>query len=208
MKDFYILFNGPPRSGKDEAKLVVRSLLYQYFNKEDISPHIMSFSTVLQKAVPALYGIQQDEWDERYNSDMKDEPWKRLFGFSQRQALIQLSEDYLKKQHGCNVFAMIMTNLVANIKSQYGDMKNNIFLMDTGFNAEFAMFVDYVGKDNCLLVKVYRPGSDFSNDSRRYIDAVYHQGVDTLISVNSKGLDEWRSTVTDSIMPIIESKLI
>lgn len=203
MKNIFVIFNGPPRCGKDTAKEAITSFYKSFVTT--IEPVILTFSTVLQKAVPELYAIDKDEWDERYNSDEKDEPWDKLFGISQRQAVIELAEKHLKRLHGPDVFSDIMLNMVDKIRSNIHEKDDVLFLMDTGFDEEFQAFVNRVGKENCLYVKVDRPGCNFDNDSRSYISQQYLSGVRFVELMNDSTEQEWFNRISESILPIIHS---
>lgn len=204
MSEAFIIFNGPPRCGKDLAKETLKSFYDNY--SHNVTPIILTFSTVLQHSVPVLYAIDLDEWKERYESDLKDEPWDKLFGISQRQAVIELAENHLKRLHGPEVFTWIMNNLIENYRQQYDDKL--LFLMDTGFDREFQSFVKNIGSDKCVYVRVDRPGKNFDNDSRSYISNQYLTDLKYIVRLENNGTEkQWGETVLESLLPIINKIL-
>lgn len=173
-----IAFNGPPRSGKDTLK----RLIIDEFIDKNIKTYTLS--DILIEATCVMYGIGRDEWDERYHTDQKDEPWELLFGLSQRQALIGLSEEYLKPKHGGDVIAKMFLK-----RLEYFDecCDIDVLLIDTGFTEEFKHIVNSFGRDNVMLIRVKREGCDYSNDSRCDVQssgvdnfAVIHNNTDIL----------------------------
>lgn len=158
-----IAFNGPPRSGKDTLK----ELIINEFVDKNIKSYTLS--DILIEATCVIYGIVRDEWDDRYCTDMKDEPWELLFGLSQRQALIGLAEEYLKPKHGGDIIAKIFLKRLEYFNESG---RIDVLLIDTGFSEEFKHIVSKFGVDNVMLIRVKRNGRDYSNDSRSDVEPV------------------------------------
>lgn len=168
MNDKLIIFNGPPGSGKDEA---VRFL--DEFAQEERGVRItvpMMFKERLYKLASVVYALSYDEVVE-YCTDrkLKETPCDAFWGLSPRQAIIRVSEECMKPVYGKDYFGkvcvadMIKTNIVIPC--------NKTFLFsDGGFPDEVNQVINHVGSENALIVRIYRDGHDFSNDSRRYLE--------------------------------------
>lgn len=152
-----IFFNGPPRSGKDT---IVNELLKKYSSCENIK-----FSNPLKTALPVFFGLSKEQID-CLEID-KETPKEYFFDNSWRQVQILLSEVWAKPTFGKKVFGKITLNIIKNSNSQ-------LFLVsDSGFQEEAESLIEYFGKENCLLIRVKRDGTDFNNDSRSYWKNVY-----------------------------------
>jgi hypothetical protein len=67
---------------------------------------------------------------------------------------------------------------------------NETFLIsDSGFFEEAKPLIDYFGERNCLLIRLSRPGYDFSNDSRSYWSHNYKYLEEISIINNSSTVD-------------------
>lgn len=149
-----ILFNGPPGSGKDVA---VAHLMKKYpdkFVKRE-------YKTKLIELTKLMYDCPNELWDELQPRENKEVPHPIFEGRSPRQALIYISEEIMKPNFGQDYLSK---SLVANLNHK----KVNL-VPDCGFPIELDSVVDKVGADNVILVRIHRPGCDFSNDSRMYV---------------------------------------
>jgi ribulose-5-phosphate 4-epimerase/fuculose-1-phosphate aldolase len=63
-----------------------------------------------------------------------------------------------------------------------------VLIRDSGFQCEINPLVDAVGADNLMIVRVNRPGYDFSRDSREWVTHKHVYEAD-----NSAGLTELKS---------------
>lgn len=173
-----ILFNGPPRSGKDTAA----DILYNYFAKiQELYPKRYAFARPLKETTHALYGIKC-EWDAfEYTKDREQE---KFFGLSPRQAYIKVSEEMVKpvlgKEHWGNVFLNYVDSL-PNVK------ENIIIVSDCGFIEEIQPIKKKIGSHNMFLINVVREGTNFKNDSRSYID---DPSIPGYILDNNEGISE------------------
>jgi len=171
-----IILNGPPRSGKDT--------IGGQFNNWRQQPTSMKYP--LLDAAIGMSGVSVSDWHERYDarfypygypchtptySDfeeprwMKDEPWNRLGGLSQRQYLIWLSEEVIKPRHGKQHFGELL-KAELDIEAHTDDM--DFILTDGGFEDEF---VPFLGEDDweVILIRLHREGCTFDNDSRNFL---------------------------------------
>ncbi len=155
-KKILVLFNGPPRSGKDTAAdRVLRT---------GIGAHHIKLSAVLKNMTHDLYGVKGVEFD--HFEDVKDQPRKEFYGLTPRDAYINVAEKLLKPVHGPNFFAEV------TLKDFKEARQNVVVVSDLGFQKEYDFFVKNLPADTQLLVvKVSRPGTDFSNDSREYVQS-------------------------------------
>lgn len=142
-----IIFNGPPRSGKDTAAKFIQHH-YGYEHRE------LKFS--LHEFVKAERGLTHEEWEEMYKT--KDEPKEKLNGNTPRQVMISMSENYLKRDFGPSIFGLLLS---ASMKSYY-----NYVISDCGFREEIQPLVEAFGETEVVVVRISRDGCDYSNDSR------------------------------------------
>ena len=179
-----IAFNGPPRAGKDTLKGLI---VDEFFDKNFKA---YTLSDILIEASCVIYGIVRAEWDARYCTDLKDEPWESLFGLSQRQALIGLSEEYLKTKHGGDIIAKIFLKRLEKFRES-GDF--DVLMIDTGFTEEFKHIVENFGVDNVMLIRVKRDGRDYSNDSRSDVEPTDVNGklIKNFGIINNSNSIEW-----------------
>jgi hypothetical protein len=156
-----ILFNGPPRCGKDTA---ARACL----EAEDLNGYFRIFermSRPLKRSFAGLAGANFDRFDNlEYFEEHKEDPWTPL-GVSYRQFQIDMSEKFMKKCYGDSVFGRLFIQRVQ--RKQHVDAV--AFVPDCGFDTEYTTLVNGFGSENVLVVKIYRPGTDFKSDSRNYL---------------------------------------
>jgi hypothetical protein len=147
-----VLFNGPPRSGKDT---IVETLMSRY---KDESAHL-KLSKPLKQSLKTLFNLSEEEAD--YLEQTKDTPSDLLFGMSWRQAQIWLSEDVMKPQFGKSIFGKL---LVKDLDST----KKFTFISDSGFLEEAEEIIKAVGANNVIKFSLWRDGCSFKGDSRSY----------------------------------------
>lgn len=147
-----ILFNGPPRSGKDTAVLLLKKRAL------DIGIRVMlheSFATPLKAGVHAFF-------DSRPKTDAdKDRP---IPGYTMtwRQAYIGMSELFAKPLGGNDIFGIMATRRMLLPGAVY-------VFSDSGFTPEAEAVRDMVGSKNMLIVQIRRQGCTFDHDSRAYV---------------------------------------
>jgi len=152
------IFNGPPGSGKDDAcKWLVETGNFSH----------LSFKNQLIKETLKYFSVSGDWFMEGYNDrDMKETPMPQLtvngVELSRRQALIYVSEDYIKLKHGKHFFGSCLASEICE--------GVDYCVSDGGFIEELRPIINKIGTDQIVLVQLYRNGFDFSNDSRRYLN--------------------------------------
>lgn len=152
-----IILNGPPGTGKDEACLCLQSKGLKH----------LSFKEELFKATFAYFGVSKDWFMNDYNNRIikeKPEPQLQVNGvsLSRRDALIYVSEQYLKPKYGNDYFGIQASK---NIEPEL-----DYCFSDGGFIDELIPIINKIGTDNICIVQLTREGCDFSSDSRRYFD--------------------------------------
>jgi len=157
-----IIFNGPPRSGKDTACNYLKEKLGD-------KARIVGFKDPLIELTARFYGLTTSaflqQYDERFSADFwyKDVSRSWLGGQSQRQALIHVSENVVKPVFGDNVFG---DALVHKIES---DSEHDLFLVPgSGFESELLPLCHCF---DVTVVKICRSDCNFDGDSRSYLKA-------------------------------------
>lgn len=155
-----IILNGPPESGKDTLANFIVNANYRDFVTT-------KFAYPLKRACKEAYGVSDNLFNAiESNHEMKNRKMDIFFGKSWREVNIDMSEKFFKKQHGKDVFGKILVNRIMDL-----DIDNiTVVLSDGGFNEEVVPLIEKFGSDNVFLVKLFRKGKDFENDSRKYID--------------------------------------
>lgn len=156
-----VLFNGPPRSGKDTAA----NMLAQYLNGiPGVTAIRYSFARPLKETTHALYGMSHLEYDTfEYSKDMISSDF---FGLTPREAYIKVSEKMIKPVLGNTHWGKVFVNWA----NQLDDDKTVFIISDCGFQEEIEPIKDISGPMNMFMVKMSREGYDFSKDSRSYIN--------------------------------------
>jgi len=148
-----ILFNSPPSGGKDFAcRHLEKNLKYCRLDK---------FARILKERTHALYGFP--DRDFLYYEDCKDIPNDDFRGLTPRQTYINVSENYYKVFHGDKIFGELLAKDLDNYDFEV------LVISDCGFKEEAEVLIDKYGINNIMLIKVYKEGCDFENDSRDYI---------------------------------------
>lgn len=148
-----ILLNSAPNSGKDVAARYFATH-YCFHHKE--------FKAKLFELTKCIYSVSDEDWGNLYTRENKEKPSELLDGLTPRQALIKVSENIIKPNFGKDYFGKAAAKELLN--------GVNIF-SDSGFVEEVLPLIAKVGRENILLVKIFRPGETFEkyNDSRGYL---------------------------------------
>lgn len=188
-----VLLNGPPRCGKDTAGQILR---------EEFGAVPQKFAHALKVGTHALFAAMLGDLaddaggdpchDDAYYEDRKEEPMPEFLGLTPRQAYIAVSEVLMKPTFDRQVFGRILADRIAHS----GTAHPIHVVTDSGFEPEGMVLVDRFGAHNCTLVRLHRPGCDFSGDSRSYIDL---PGVRTLDVQNDGTVDNLRALLLGAL---------
>lgn len=153
-----ILFNGPPRSGKDTCT----TMALDHLGKSAVH---YRFAAPLKDAVHGLFGmgnVKQEAFDF-----VKNDPSEMLMGMSPREAYIWMSEEVVKPKFGRDFFAGVAVNAIKNIADD-----KTVVISDCGFDEEVRKLIKAFGVYNVAIVYVKREGCSFAKDSRDYVTDV------------------------------------
>lgn len=183
MTTFYMIFNGPPRSGKSTlARVAVRKL-----SRLNINVHSDSFAAPIKQFMATLHGVP-------YSSLAKDRV-SDVLGVTPREAMMELSERYLKNVYGKDLLGRAL--VYRSSKGHSSSIHRVVVLDSAGFSDE----TDLVPRDDSVLIRVFRPGYNFDSDSRGYIPnpnrtIINDAGLDKAISITEEivdcAIDKWR----------------
>lgn len=145
----YVILNGPPHSGKSIAARYLVSVL----NITTTGPAcIESFAAPMKHFIAVALGA-------RYRELSKDTPVDVLAGYSVREFLIDLSENYIKPRYGTAAYGRWLVNRCV----RFNPLPRFVVVDDGGFVDE----ADAV--PNRLIVRLLRRDTSFINDSRNYL---------------------------------------
>lgn len=148
-----IVFNGPPRSGKDQSC---------HFLVERGFEHL-SFKKLLFEKTIEYYGVDEGWFMEGYEDrSVKERKEEKLDNLSRRDAMIFVSEKVYKPKYGSDIFGV---ECAKNI-----EVGKDYCFSDGGFSEEIMPIINKCGTENICLVQLTRDGCDFSTDSRRYLN--------------------------------------
>ena len=188
-----ILFNGPPRSGKDTAT----DFAMKHLGKRGVH---YRFAAPLKDATHALFGLKvsREHFDQ-----CKNVPSELFLGMSPREAYIWMSEGAVKPKFGKDFFAKIAVHIISERIVSSGKSDGVVVVSDCGFAEEVDAIVDTFGAENVAVVHIKRPGTDFANDSRSYITNVDCQKY---LIHNNGGLGDFKDQVIATVKAIADAK--
>jgi hypothetical protein len=93
---------------------------------------------------------------------MKDIQVPAFYGLTPRQTYIAFAEKFAKPCFGHKFFGRRLLETLAKSEADH------YIVADSGFRDEADAVIDHFGIERCLLIRVMRPGADFSKDSRGY----------------------------------------
>lgn len=163
---YIIGFNGPPRSGKDTLATLLAGQIDRFFG---VPTHRCILAAPMRQRVEALVGVSSREWYDKH----KDEALELLGGETTRQCMIRDSEEFLKKNYGQDFWARIYHH---RNRIWWEDSPAVAVCSDIGFEAEVKYFCE--NAKGYLNILLERPGTDFSIDSRNYVDAKSFGGIE------------------------------
>lgn len=186
-----ILFNGPPRSGKDTATDFAK----KHLGADGIR---YRFAAPLKDATHALFGfkVTREHFD-----DCKDVANPSFMGMSPREAYIWISEEVAKPKFGKDFFAKVAVNAIKKRADEKAEPV--VIISDCGFIEEVNAIIDGFGVDNVALVHLKRPNTDFTSDSRSYINGVECKKY---LIHNNSGLADLKDNVIATLKDFTDAK--
>lgn len=181
---FVIMFNGPPRAGKDTAS----ALLSEYLE----GSRILKFTEVVKNIAHENYGLSVSH---DYFEEQKDEPIEIFSGKTPRQLYIETSEK-IRSEEGPHAVAK---KFIERLEAMSTDIVIN---PDVGFDFEAEHVADAVGIDNILLFHVHRDGKNFDNDCRNW---VHIAGVEP-IQIHNDNLTLFKLHIITTVADFLESR--
>lgn len=197
-----ILFNGPPRSGKDTAA----QYLYENWESFSWSRGICNFlrmSAPLKRMFAAMTNSELDEFDNNLTYDrIKEDPLRFLNGKSYRQWQIECSEVFMKPMYGNDIFGRLFVNAVATHRFRG---ETTWVVPDCGFDIEAKTLASLLPEYDVFLVQIHRPGKDFTGDSRGYIDGL-NLPVTRRFSINNNGTkEEFEDSIEELVQKMVRA---
>lgn len=193
-----ILFNGPPRSGKDTsaeaAETYLTGLPSDYWVEHE------KFSAPLKTA---FAGMMQAHIDNRFKvahyEDHKEDIVPEL-GVSFRKWQQDYSEKFMKPLYGNAVFGRLLLGRLDRMKSMTssGIGPDFIIISDCGFQIEVDYCVESGVFKNVLLFRVARDGCSYAGDTRAGVNLKQSDGTSAIL-YNATSLAQLRCDVCDAI---------
>lgn len=184
-----ILFNGPPRSGKDTATFIACASVHNAVHYRFASP--------LKRAVHELFGLK-DVPEEMFNKRKSDHQ-DLMHGMTPREAYIWMSEEVARPKFGQDFFARSAVTAITKICQEKGS--DVVIISDCGFQIEVDHLVDSFGEDNLSVVRLMRNDRTFENDSRGYVEhpVPYHN----YIVMNNGTMKQFKDSVIKVVGDIL-----
>lgn len=156
---YCVIFNGPPESGKD----TLSEMLVEHMDSRiDTAVREESLSLPLRKLAYQMAGWTGEYEGDNY-SDFKRAKFEQFGGATGRQLMIDVSERFLKLCYGEDIMAQMLIARNQNFRGL-------LLIRDGGFQLEVDPLIRAYGVENVYIVNIIRPGKDFTNDSREWIN--------------------------------------
>lgn len=170
-KPLVIMFNGPPRSGKDSAC----EIIMEHFPEV----HYAYFKEVLYRESAKILGLDFNFWASIcQNGDLKDKTMLTMSAgetgavMTPRDILIYLAEKVLKPKYGQDFIARGTAETISKLIQFQREQSNEaavIVVPDLGFDYEIDTVRKMIPDAHVISVAVHRPGFTFEGDSRSYV---------------------------------------
>lgn len=149
-----ILFNGPPRAGKDTAVNALVDTIVEDFE-------IIKFTGPVKDLTHRNHGLEcaQDAYEIN-----KDTPLPEFGGRTPREAYIDTSTN-LKKVSGIDAVAKLFVEAI------HASNASVILNPDVGDDMEALAVANSLGRDNVLVLRIHKDGHDFSKDCRTWVQS-------------------------------------
>lgn len=170
-KPVVVLFNGPPRSGKDSAC----EIIIKHFPEV----HYAYFKEILYIETAKILGLDFNFWAKVcQNGDLKDISMLTMSAgetgalMTPRDILIYIAEKVLKPKHGKDFIARMTADSIIDLIKLQRVRSNEpavVVVPDLGFDYEIDTVRKMIPDAHVISVAVYRPGFTFEGDSRNYV---------------------------------------
>lgn len=162
MKTKVVILNGPPGCGKDTLGEIVMDTLKAQYSPEHI--YHGQFKKILLEILSTTLRVSEVTLMHIYNNrELKETPLPIFGGHSIREAMISISEDYVKPIFGKDYIGRVeLTNLII------GKPKIAIYT-DGGFIDEVRPLLNHDSIE-LQIIQIHRDGCSFSSDSRGWLD--------------------------------------
>lgn len=170
-KPLVVLFNGPPRSGKDSACEIIM--------KHFPEVRYVYFKEILYRETAKILGLSFNFWAKVcQNGDLKDLPMLTVSKgeteslMTPRDILIYLAEKVLKPKHGKTFIAQGTAETIAGFIQVQREQSNEpaVFVIpDLGFDYEIDTVREMLPNAHVISVAIHRPEFTFEGDSRNYV---------------------------------------
>lgn len=193
---YAIVFNGPPRAGKDTA---AKWLMLDWEDCTNIKVIFDRFSMPLKASVASWAGTEVTDEGECWMEQHKDEDIPELLGNSYRRAQIQLFQ-YLEARYGEDVLGKFLVNRMVTRAEEMKDVKPRgrpiVYLIpDGGRGCELEYLRDALPSGHLLVVQVTADGCNFDKDIRKFVDLA---NATTIQVHNSKnGIPEYVTRIRE-----------
>ncbi len=202
-KPLVIMFNAPPRAGKDTAcEILMRkfpeSVKYEYFKE------------YLYKESAKVLGLDFNFWASVcQNGDLKDKPMLRLQtgeaegSLTPRDILINVAENILKPKHGKDCIANATAHKIAKTIQQFKAEKGYnpiIVVPDLGFPYEADAVRTIIPSAEVAVVHITREGYTFEGDSRNYVPKAKYRIENTTLKAFEESVLSILSNEVQDIM--------
>lgn len=202
-KPLVIMFNAPPRAGKDTAcEILMRkfpeSVKYEYFKE------------YLYKESAKVLGLDFNFWASVcQNGDLKDKPMLRPQAgeaegsLTPRGILINVAENILKPKHGKDCIANATAHKIAKTIQQFKAEKGYnpiIVVPDLGFPYEADAVRAIIPSAEVAVVHIKREGYTFEGDSRNYVPKAKYRIENTTLKAFEESVLSILSTEVQDIM--------
>ena len=202
-KPLVVMFNAPPRAGKDTAcEILMRkfpeSVKYEYFKE------------YLYKESAKVLGLDFNFWASVcQNGDLKDKPMLRLQtgeaegSVTPRDILINVAENILKPKHGKDCIANATAHKIAKTIQQFKAEKGYnpiIVVPDLGFPYEADAVRTIIPSAEVAVVHIKREGYTFEGDSRNYVPKAKYRIENTTLKAFEESVLSILSNEVQDIM--------
>lgn len=190
-----VLFNGPPRSGKDTAG--------NYMHTITPRSRTMKFAGMLKRSTHMDFGLPPELPDDAFEH-CKDEPHPAFYGMTPRRAYIQKSEDRQKPFLGNDIYGRV---LLRRLWRAYQEGVRTFFVTDSGFAEEAWPIINVIGASDTLLVRIHAEerGKTFVGDSRSYLDL---PGVAAYDVENNTSVEDFTHEVRHYVLPFVVDRIV